>query len=407
MTNRRDFIKQASMMVAGGVVGSSILSGCGGGSPRSTASNLPQRINQGIIDIHVHARSGGGLQAFLDAGKTFIDETVQVDQVNFVVYLGNSPNSLSAHLMTLVLKTVDPRFTTYGGFAYNWLPWDEAGLRTQLEDMMEAGFDGLKMIEGKPTNRRVDPERALDHPRYNGVGELLQQTGYHVLNHVNDPVEFWSPETVPSWSSSSSAGGYWETERFLPYEQHYEETERWFARYPNMNQMMAHAYFLSNFPDRMTALFERFPKISIDLTPGIEMYEGFTKYRSQWIPFFNKYQDRIVFGTDNRVDHRPEVVGHDSSYFDRIAIMRRFLETDDRFEEWGYQLHGLALPESVIKKIYSENAIRMRGPVKPVVPAKALKYANKLYAEALKVDSFSDTSKQEVREVIEFFEKRV
>ena len=32
MTNRRDFLKKASMLVVGGVAGSSILSGCGGGS---------------------------------------------------------------------------------------------------------------------------------------------------------------------------------------------------------------------------------------------------------------------------------------------------------------------------------------------------------------------------------------
>ena len=405
MTNRRNFIKQTSLLLAGGVVGNSVLSGCGGGSSQSTA-HLSEKINEGIIDIHVHASGGGGLQAFLDAGQKFIDETVQVDAVNLLVYNGNSPRSLSAHLMSLALKTVDQRFTTYGGFGY-WLSCDEAGLRTQLEDMMNAGFDGLKMIEGKPTNRRVDPALALDHPRYNGVGELLQQTGYHIINHINDPIEFWSPETVPSWSSSSSAGGYWETERFLPYEQHYEETERWFARYPNMNTTLAHAYFLSNFPDRMIALFERFPKISIDLTPGIEMYEGFSKYRSEWIPFFMKYQDRILFGTDNRVSHQPQVVGHDSSYFDRIAIMRRFLETDDQFEEWGYKLHGFALPESVITKIYSENALRLRGTVKPVVPANALNYANKLYAEVKDRTDVNDTAKQEIREVIEFFEKRV
>ena len=405
MTNRRDFIKQSSLLLAGGVVGSNLLSGCSGGGSKN-AAHLPQKINAGIYDIHVHAGGGGGLQAFLDAGQKFIDETVQVDAVNLLVYNGNSPRSLSAHLMSLALKTVDPRYTTYGGFGY-WLPCDEEGLRTQLEDMMNAGFDGLKMIEGKPTNRRVDPALALDHPRYNGVGELLQKSGYHILNHVNDPVEFWSPELVPSWSSSSSSGGYCETDRFLPYEQHYEETERWFARYPNMNMTFAHAYFLSNFPDRMIALFERFPKVSIDLTPGIEMYEGFTKYRSQWIPFFIKYQDRILFGTDNRVSHQEQVVGHDGSYFDRIAHMRRFLETDDQFEAWGYNLHGLALPKNVIKKIYSENSLRMRGPVKPVVPAKALQYAQKLYTEAIKRDDFTDIAKQEVREVIEFFEKRL
>jgi predicted TIM-barrel fold metal-dependent hydrolase len=407
MTNRRDFLKQASLLAAGGVMGSNFLSGCKGGSSKDSASNLdPNRVNYGIYDIHVHAGGGAGLQAFLDAGKKFIDEIVQVDEVTLLVYLGNSPRSVSAHLMALALKAADPRFTAYGGFGY-WLPCDGPGLRAQLEDMMEAGFDGLKMIEGKPTNRRVDPELALDHPRYNSVGELLQQTGFHILNHVNDPEEFWFPEQVPKWSSSASSGGYWETDRFLPKEQHYQEAERWFERYPRMNMMFAHAYFLSNFPERMTTLFEKFPNVSIDLTPGIELFDGFSKQRDKWIPFFLKYQDRIVFGTDNRVSHLEQVVGHDGSYFDRIAHMRRFLETDDKFEAWGYNLQGFALPANVIKKIYSENGKRMRGPVKPVVPAKALKYANKLNDLIKGMDNVNDITKQECREVIEFFEKRV
>jgi hypothetical protein len=311
--------------------------------------------------------------------------------------------------MALALKTIDPRYTAYGGFGYwfNTIPCDGPGLRAQLEELMDAGFDGLKLIEGKPTNRLIDPALALDHPRYNSVGELLQETGYHILNHVNDPEEFWHPEQVPSWSSSASSGGYWETDKFLPKEQHYEEAERWYARYPNMNMTFAHAYFLSNFPDRMEALFERFPKVSIDLCPGIEMFEGFTKYRSQWIPFFLKYQDRILFGTDNVVQSVEQVVGHDGSYYDRIAHMRRFLETDDRFEAWGYNLHGFALPENVINKFYSENALRLRGPIKPVVPAKALKYANRLYAEVRNRTDVEDSAKQDIREAIEFFEKRL
>ena len=406
MTNRRDFFKQASVLTAGGLVGSSILSGCGGGISQGSASNLPsKKINYGLYDVHVHAGGGSGLQAFLEAGEKFIDETVQLSAVNLLVYNGNSPRSLSAHLMSLALKTVDPRYTAYGGFGY-WLPCDGAGLRAQLEDMMEAGFDGLKMIEGKPTNRRNDPDLALDHPRYNGVGELLQETGYHIINHVNDPEEFWDQEKCPEWANGGN-GGYWDTEKFLTKEQHYEENERWLERYPDMNITYAHAYFLSNFPDRMEALFEKFPNMAIDLTPGIEMFDGFTKQRDRWIPFFIKYQDRILFGTDNRVSPFEQNVGHDASYYDRIAYMRRFLETDDKFEAWGYDLHGFALPENVLNKIYSENVLRRRGPVKAVVPAKALKYANKLYAEARDRDEVSDISKQEIREVIEFFEKRV
>ena len=406
MTNRRDFFKKASLLTAGGVIGGGNLSAFSrDGSDRSESKATPKKINYGIYDIHVHAGGGNGLQAFLDAGEKFIDETVQVSAVNLLVYNGNSPRSVSAHLMALALKTVDPRYTVYGGFGY-WLPCNRQGLLAQLEAMMDAGFDGLKMIEGKPTNRRVDPELALDHPRYNSVGELLQKTGFHVLNHVNDPEEFWDPKLVPDWSSSSSSGGYWETSRFLSKEQHFVENENWLSRYPNMNITYAHAYFLSNFPERMEAFFNKFPNVSIDLTPGVEMFDGFTKQRDKWIPFYIKYQDRILFGTDNRVSHLPQKVGHDASYHDRIAYMRRFLETDDKFEAWGYKLHGFALPPNVLNKIYSENALRLRGPIKPVVPAKALNYAENLYAKIRDRTDVDDTVKQEVREVIKFFEKR-
>ena len=61
----------------------------------------------------------------------------------------------------------------------------------------------------------------------------------------------------------------------------------------------------------------------------------------------------------------------------------------------------------MINKIYSENALRLRGPIKAVVPAKALKYANRLYAEIRDRIDVDDVTKQEIREVIEFFGKRL
>ena len=396
------------MLTAGGVVGGGILSGCCGGG--ASTPPPPKKINYGIYDIHVHASGSRGLQAFLDAGEKFIDQNVQVSAVNLLVAKGVVPRNVSADVMALALKTVDPRFTAYGGFGYwmNTMPCDGPGLLAQLEELMDTGFDGLKMNEGKPNRRNV--LHPLDDPRYDGVGELLQKTGWHILNHVNDPEEFWDPDKIPVWANThgvGNTGGGYLSDEYFPKEQHYEEHERWMARYPGMNMTMAHAYFLSNFPDRMEAFFERFPKVSIDLCPGIEMFDGFTKQRNRWIQFFLKYQDRILFGTDNAVRPFEQVVGHDGSYYDRIAYMRRFLETDDRFEAWGYNLHGFALPENVLNKIYSENALRLRGPVKPVVPAKALKYANRLYAEVRDRTDVDDISKQEIREVIEFFEKRL
>jgi len=406
MSKRRDFIKNASMLVAGGVVGSS-LSGCSGSGSSGLASGHSRKTNYGIYDIHVHASGGLGLQAFLEAGEKYIDDIVQVSAVNLLVAKGMVPRNVSADVMALALKTVDQRYTAYGGFGYwmNTMPSDKAGLRSQLEDLIDAGFDGLKMNEGKPNRRSVLGTTLCDE-RYDGVGELLEETGWNILNHINDPEEFWDEATCPPWANSGT-GGYWDTSTFLSKDAHYEEFESWYARYPKMNQTLAHAYFLSNYPDRMEALFEKFPTVSIDLCPGIEMFDGFTKQRDRWIQFFMKYQDRIIFGTDNAVRPFPQVVGHDASYFDRIAYMRRFLETDDKFEAWGYNLHGFALPENVLNKFYCENMLRVRGPIKPVVPEKALKYCHKLYAEVENRADVNDISKQEIREVINFFEKRI
>jgi len=43
MVNRRDFLKQASILVAGGVVGGSILSSCGGSGSKSTVISAPNK----------------------------------------------------------------------------------------------------------------------------------------------------------------------------------------------------------------------------------------------------------------------------------------------------------------------------------------------------------------------------
>jgi hypothetical protein len=67
--------------------------------------------------------------------------------------------------------------------------------------------------------------------------------------------------------------------------------------------------------------------------------------------FFPKYQDRILFGTDSDPVEKMQ-----ANYF-------RWLETaDEYFDYWGYpeqgrwEIYGLALPDEILKKVYSENA---------------------------------------------------
>ncbi len=72
--------------------------------------------------------------------------------------------------------------------------------------------------------------------------------------------------------------------------------------------------------------------------------------------FFLKYQDRIMFGTDNGMD--------EAMYRNHF----RWLETaDEYFDYWGYpgqgrwKIYGMELPDEVLEKIYHKNAERMFG----------------------------------------------
>jgi predicted TIM-barrel fold metal-dependent hydrolase len=82
--------------------------------------------------------------------------------------------------------------------------------------------------------------------------------------------------------------------------------------------------------------------------------------------FFEKYQDRILFGTD-AVPHgtdTPQQIFNDQLY----EIYYRFLETEDEYFDYApaavppqgrWRIYGLGLPDGILKKVYYENAAQL------------------------------------------------
>jgi predicted TIM-barrel fold metal-dependent hydrolase len=82
--------------------------------------------------------------------------------------------------------------------------------------------------------------------------------------------------------------------------------------------------------------------------------------------FFDKYQDRILFGTDATPhgDEFPQQVFGEKLY----EIYYRFLETEDEYFDYApakippqgrWKIYGIELPPAILKKIYFENAARL------------------------------------------------
>jgi predicted TIM-barrel fold metal-dependent hydrolase len=108
---------------------------------------------------------------------------------------------------------------------------------------------------------------------------------------------------------------------------------------------------------------ERFPNMNVEM--GARIGELGRQPRMSR-KFFDKYQDRILFGTD-AVPHgtdTPQQVFTDLLY----EIYYRFLETEDEYFDYApakvppqgrWRIYGLGLPDEILKKVYYENAARL------------------------------------------------
>lgn len=244
----------------------------------------------------------------------------------------------------LFLKSLHPEmFYAFGSLDYSFIFMEKPvqPVQDQVDNLLEIGFDGIKMIEGKPTWRKL-LKIGFDEPFYKGYFERVEETKMPLLFHVADPEEFWDPEKVPGWAKEK---GWFYDQTYPPKEQFYREVDKVLYKHPDLKIIFAHFYFLSADIKAASNLLENYRNVNLDLTPGIEMYYNFSMKIEAWREFFVKYQDRILFGTDIFGGEKVETA------LTKTWLVREFLETEQ----------GLSLPRQVLEKIYCENFYRIVG----------------------------------------------
>lgn len=247
--------------------------------------------------------------------------------------------------------------------------------REQADDLArarEAGARGLKVLktlglvlrEGGATGAliKVD-DRRLD-PMWDACGALRMP----VAVHVADPEAFFLPtdrfnerfeelNNHPDWSFH---GGDFPSFRDLV-----DAFDRVVARHPRTEFIAVHfglnAENLASVSERLT----RYPNLHVDTAARIgELGRQPRAARA----FFEKHQDRILFGTDAvpNGDDTPQQVFGDALY----EIYFRFLETEDEYFDYApapvppqsrWCIYGLGLPDAILRKVYHDNAARLLG----------------------------------------------
>jgi len=324
-----------------------------------------------IIDSHFHVFSW-----FDQQGKEFWENTDaylagrDFRAVNYCALPSMGNRDVSNNILVALYKLRHPEVYIHGGLIYDSYPVADVlpeGMDpvTQYRELMAIGFDGIKMLETKPTSLKCSGKPVCDD-LYREFFNTIERDGTHMIWHVNDPDSFWDISRIRP--DHLKKGWYYGGGGFPSYEEIYEQAFAVMERNPHLNVTFAHFFFMSGQPERLEReVFAKYPNAAVDLTPGTEMYGAFGERRDYYRDYFTRYADRLVFGTDSS-----ERIPEENRFYIPDTVYR-FLTCDEDIDAWDYKFRGLALDDEAVDKILCGNFLRRVGGAPRPIDREALK----------------------------------
>ena len=346
-----------------------------------------------IIDSHTHLynyKDPKTEQLFLGGFDPYQKEH-GIKAFNIASLSCNPKRGIASNIFSAFYKLYSDDIFAHGGFFYS-IPEKSLtapDLLTQYFELMELGFDGIKMLEGKPNIYKFY-NIPLDGPFYEQFFNQAEKDQVNVLFHVNDPEEFWDKSKVTK--EMIDLGWFYGDGSFISNTDMYAQIDSILQSHPNLKATFAHFYFCSKHPEVIEEMFKKYKNVAIDVTPGVEMYDGFKLRPDYFNQFFRKYSDRILFGTDGSFPTNTEAY----SLLSTCAF--HYLATDKVAKSWCGELKGLNLEKEHLDKIFSKNFVNRVGSK----PRKVNKTALKRY-----IDKYSDfiTDLEQKKEILNLMKR--
>jgi predicted TIM-barrel fold metal-dependent hydrolase len=303
-----------------------------------------------FIDVHNHQ----WIMPIQDLDKL----VVEMDSLNMgvMVNLSGFRGKVLEWSLDNVSKNHPNRFVVFLNINFENLDdkgWPEETL-AMMDEAVKQGVKGLKVYKGLGlTDKDNEGNRiAVDDPRLDPIWAKCGELGIPVLIHSGEPNSFWNPKDKHNerWLElKKNPDRYRDPKKIPPFEQIMGEQHHVFKIHPNTKFINAHLGWFGNDLERLGKLFDEMPNVYTELGAVLAELGRQPKVARA---FMIKYQDRVMFGKDT---YKKEEY---YTYF-------RVLETGDEYFDYyrkyhaHWKLYGLELPDSVLKKVYYENALKV------------------------------------------------
>ncbi|MEO6316929.1 MAG: amidohydrolase family protein [Chitinophagaceae bacterium] len=310
----------------------------------------PGKAKFPFIDVHNHQWNMGG--------QDLAGLVKDMDKLNLAVMVNLSGgNGDGLKKMTDNIKSNYPkRFIVFANISFGGIGesgWTEKAVQ-QLAADVQHGANGLKIFKdlGFSVKDNKGNRVPVDDPRLDAIWTKAGELQIPVLIHTADPKPFWDPvdEKNERWLEITTHPGRKRGANDpAPWETLIEEQHRMFKKHPSTTFIAAHFGWYPNDLAKLGVLLDDMPNVNVEF--GAVIAELGRQPRAAK-KFFEKYQDRILFGKDSWV---PEEY---ATYF-------RVLETEDEYFPYHkkyhafWRMYGMGLSDSILKKVYYKNALRI------------------------------------------------
>ena len=146
-------------------------------------------------------------------------------------------------------------------------------------------------------------------------------------------------------------------------------------------------------------MFDKYPNVCVDITPGVELFENLSKNKDTARAFFTKYSTRILYGTDIEVyKSRFGISLKEQDTLDRHNLCHDFLTKEKVFIKGDEKsllgkedlvLNGLELNQEVVDNIEYNNFLRRTPKMNEVNIEEVLKELDREKERMIKLEKYN------------------
>ena len=319
------------------------------------------------IDSHVHINSDRGF---------FEDQAIKD---NFLLITLNVDHSDSAAVQKQLgwalasVKKYPGRVFYAATFYFDTVGWGTDKWITKviadLNNNIAGGAISVKLWKNIGMTERDRNGRFImvDDAALKPVIDFIESKNLPVTGHLGEPRNCWLPlneMTVTSDSSYFAENPQYHMflhPEYPSYEAQINARDHLLELHPNLKFVGCHLGSLEWNVDELAKRLDKFPNMAVDMAARIcHLQYQSARDRNKVRDFCIKYQDRLLYGTDLSDDgngDREKVSKwiNETWLDDWKYFTARDKMTSDKFKG---TFEGLQLPKEVIRKIYSENAIK-------------------------------------------------